>query len=260
MPASVARPVAHRRDHSARPAPRRGTLGRTHAEALFAVGNSTLNALAQGPEPILIDSTHHALRFAEARARQAVWRRRERELVGDGSGLPIEVPHRTERPAPFPEGPVEKLGDRAALASLLGAGGVLAATRDPGRAGDLMLATMPKAARLGREAFASMLDWELSRHGVVPMDVPSLRRLDRISLVAIDSSVLCETGPESYSAVVDGPGCHRRQVWADRRRSPGRGRGCAAVRRPGPVDRRRVALREAAADAARRRGRRPGRA
>ena len=188
-------------------------IGRTHTEALFAVSNSTLNALAQGPEPILIDSSHHALRFAEARARQAVWRRRERELVGDGSGLPSEVPHRAERPAPFPEGPVEKLGDRAALASLLGAGGVLAATRDPGRAGDLMLATMPKAARLGREAFAAMLDWELTRHGVVPMDISSLRRLDRISSVAVDSSVLCTDRPRILSAVATGPAATDRQIW-----------------------------------------------
>ncbi|MBS2537725.1 cation-translocating P-type ATPase [Catenulispora sp. NF23] len=189
-------------------------IGRTHTEALFAVSNSTLNALAQGPEPILIDSTHHALRFAEARARQAVWRRRERELVGDGSGLPSEVPRRSVRPVPLPEGPVEKLGDRAALASLLGAGGVLAATRDPGRAGDLMLATMPKAARLGREAFASMLDWELSRHGVVPMDVSSLRRLDRISLVAIDSSTLCTDRPRILSAVATDPATTDREIWA----------------------------------------------
>ena len=189
-------------------------IGRTHTEAVFAVSNSTLNALAQGPEPILIDSTHHALRFAEARARQAVWRRRERELVGDGSGLPSEVPRRSVRPVPLPQGPVEKLGDRAALASLLGAGGVLAATRDPGRAGDLMLATMPKAARLGREAFASMLDWELSRHGVVPMDVSSLRRLDRISLVAIDSSTLCTDRPRILSVVATDPATTDREIWA----------------------------------------------
>jgi cation-transporting ATPase I len=189
-------------------------IGRTHTEALFAVGNSTLNALTQGPEPILIDSTHHALRFAEAQARQAVWRRRERELVGDGSGLPTEVPHRAERPAPFPQGPVEKLGDRAALASLLGAGGVLAATRDPARAGDLMLATMPKAARIGREAFAAMLDWELSRHGVVPMDISSLRRLDRITLVAVDSSALCTSEPRILSAVATDAAATDREIWA----------------------------------------------
>ncbi len=111
-----------------------------------------------GPAPILVDSTAPLPEYAEARARQAVWRRRERELVGDGTGLPGEAPERPERPTPFPDGPVEKLGDRTALASLLGAGGVLAFTRDPGRAGELMLATMPKAARQGREAFAAALD------------------------------------------------------------------------------------------------------
>ena len=189
-------------------------LGRTHTEALFAVSNSSLNALDQGPETIPIDNTHHPPLFSTPPARKARCGTHERELVGDGSGLPTEVPHRTERPAPFPEGPVEKLGDRAALASLLGAGGVLAATGDPGRAGDLMLATMPKAARLGREAFASTLDWELSRHGVVPMDVASLRRLDRISLVAVDSSILCSDQPRILSAVATDPATTDRQIWA----------------------------------------------
>ena len=175
-------------------------LGRAHAELLMSVATSAVNAGSVGPAPLAVDSVHHFLKFAEVRSRRAVWRRRERELVGDGKGLPDEAHERRRRPVPFPQGPVERLGDRTALTSLLGAGGMLAFTRDPGRAGDLMLATMPKAARQGREAFCAVLGHLLTRQGVVPMDGTCLRRLDRIGVVVIESTVLCSTEPQVLSA------------------------------------------------------------
>jgi cation-transporting P-type ATPase I len=175
-------------------------LGRAHTELLLAVSTSAVHALSQGPAPLAVDSMHHFLKLAEARSRQTVWHRRERELVADGRGLPPETHERIPRPAPFPQGPIERLGDRAAAASLIGAGSMLAFTRDPGRAAELMLATMPKAARQGREAYASALGWELARRGVVPMDASALRRLDRIDVVVIESSVLCSDRPRILSA------------------------------------------------------------
>ena len=190
-----------------------GRLGKTHTELLFSVSSSALYAVSQGPTPIAIDGLHHFLKLAEVRSRQAVWHRRERELVGDGHLLPGETGERQPRPVPFPQGPVERLGDRTSLASLLGAGGMLALTRDPGRAAELMLATMPKTARQGREAFASVLGWELARRGVVPMDATALRRLDRISAVVIESSVLCTMTPRVLSAVAVGTRLDDRRVW-----------------------------------------------
>ncbi|HEV2639152.1 MAG TPA: cation-translocating P-type ATPase [Actinocrinis sp.] len=188
-------------------------LGRTHTDLMLAVSTSALHALSQGPTPLAVDSVHHFLKLVEVRSRQAVWHKRERELVADGRGLPEETHERVPRPVPFPEGPIERLGDRTAVAALLGAGGMLAFTRDPGRAAELMLATMPKAARQGREAYASALGWELARRGVVPMDASALRRLDRVSVIVIESTVLCSARPRILSAAAIGTGLDDAKVW-----------------------------------------------
>jgi cation-transporting ATPase I len=181
-------------------------LGRSHTELLLSVSTSTMHALSQGPAPLAVDGLHHFLNLIEVRSRQTVWHRREEELVADGRGLPSETQERIPRPAPFPHGPIEKLGDRTSIVAMIGAGGLLAFTRDPGRAAELMLATLPKAARQGREAFASALGWELARRGVVPMDATALRRLDRISVIVIESSVLCTDVPRILSAAAVGTG------------------------------------------------------
>jgi cation-transporting P-type ATPase I len=181
-------------------------LGRNHTELLLTVSTSTMHALSQGPAPLAVDGLHHFLNLIEVRSRQAVWHRREEELVADGRGLPQETQERIPRPTPFPHGPIEKLGDRTSIVAMIGAGGLLAFTRDPGRAAELMLATLPKAARQGREAFASSLGWELARRGVVPMDATALRRLDRISVIVIESSVLCTDVPRILSAAAVGTG------------------------------------------------------
>ena len=192
-------------------------LGHQHAELLVSLATSTVNAASGGPGPLAVDSLQHAVRLVERLSRQAVWRRREQELVRDGQGLAREAHEHTPRPAPLPQGPVERLGERSSVASLFGAGGALAFTRDPGRASDLMLATMPKAGRQGREAFAAALGWELARRGVVPMDGTALRRLDRIDTVVIDSSVLCAPKPVVLSASAtggaNGSGLEDTEVW-----------------------------------------------
>lgn len=176
-------------------------LGRAHTELLLSVTGSVLHAITQGPAPLAVDGVHHLLTLVEARARLEVWHRRERELVGDGAGLPAEIAPRRPRPVPLPDGAVEALGDRASLASLLGAGGLLAFGGDPRQAAELLVATMPRAARQGREAFAAVLGRGLTARGVVPMDAAALRRLDRVSVVVIDSSSLCTAEPRLLSAL-----------------------------------------------------------
>jgi hypothetical protein len=61
------------------------------------------------------------------------------------------------RPRDLPPGPIESYTDRVAAGSLAAAGGVLAATRDPGRAAEALNASVPKAANMGREGFAAVL-------------------------------------------------------------------------------------------------------
>src|SRR5690606_39970560 len=102
---------------------------------------------------------------------------------------------RARPPCPLPDGPVEKAAGRTELGLLLGGAGVLAGTHDPSAAAELLLATMPKAARHGREAFAAVLGHDLARRGAVVLDPGALRRLDRVSAVVIDSAVLCGGEP-----------------------------------------------------------------
>jgi cation-transporting ATPase I len=168
-----------------------GRAGPPGADLLLALGNAITHGLTQGYTPLAVDAAHRLARLIELRARERVWAERERALHATGHPLPSERAPQRPRPVPLPPGPVERTADRTSLAALAAAGGVLGWTGDPGRAAGLLLATVPKAARLGREGFACALGTELARLGVVPLDGSALRRLDRISAVVIDSGVLC---------------------------------------------------------------------
>ncbi|MFJ2201663.1 HAD-IC family P-type ATPase [Streptomyces violaceusniger] len=179
-------------------------LGRVQADALIGVSNAVVHALTRGEAPLALDALQRMLQLAEIRGRQVVWQGREPELVTDGDGLPERSHPPVPRPAPLPHGPVETCIDRTSLASLSGAGGLLAWTRDPEQAAKALLATVPKAAAMGREAFAARLGDVLARDGVVPMDGTALRLLDRVSAVLIDSRVLCAGRPRLMSVATVG--------------------------------------------------------
>lgn len=173
-------------------------LGRRGTDLVLAIGNAVMHGLTQEPEALAVDGIYRLLLVSELQERHATWRRRERELYA--AGLPSEIPQRRPRPGLLPAGPVETYGDRAALGTLLGAGGLLALTRDPGAAAELVLASVPRAAMLGRDAFAAVLSRSMGRQGVIPMRGSAYRRLDRVTAIVVDSDVLCEDGLEILSA------------------------------------------------------------
>ncbi|GLZ12395.1 putative cation-transporting ATPase I [Actinomadura sp. NBRC 104425] len=173
-------------------------LGPHGADLVLAVGNAALHGLTQEPAGLAVDVVHRVVLIAELNARRAAWHGWHHRL--SAAGVPHEPPLRAERPVPLPDGPVEKAADRSALATLGGAAAVLALTRDPGTAADLVMATVPRAARFGRAGFAATLDRQLSRAGVVPLDGSCYLRLDRISAVVVDASVLCADDLEILSA------------------------------------------------------------
>lgn len=179
-------------------------LGHAHTTLLLGVSSAVVHALTRGEVPLALDAVQRLLQLAEIRGRQDVWQRREPGLVPGSDGLPPRSHRPVARPAPLPAGPVETCVDRISLASLTGAGGLLAWTRDPARAAEAILATVPRAAGAGREAFAARLGEALAHEGVVPMDGAALRRLDRISAVLIDSGVLCTRRPRLLSVATVG--------------------------------------------------------
>jgi cation-transporting P-type ATPase I len=188
-------------------------LGPVGSDLVMAVGNVIAHGLTGGEGPLAVDAAHRVLQLGELQARRAVWERREREVHSAGHGLPAEAPEHVPRPSPIPRGPVEQTADRTSIASLLGAAGILAWTRDPGRAADAILATVPKAARLGREGFAARLGRDLAVRGVIALDSNALRRLDRVSAVVIDAAVLCSDRPQVLSAESTSRRLSEAEVW-----------------------------------------------
>jgi cation-transporting ATPase I len=210
-----------------------GRFGPVRTDLFLAVFNAVAQGLTQEPAPLAVDVTYRLLSLGELRARRAVWARREPELHAEGRALPSETHEPVRRPVPLPGGPIEKTADRASVASLVGAGGVLAWTHDPAKAAYAILVMLSKAAYLGREGFAASLGRDLARRGVVPLDGGALRRLDRVDTVVIDSSVLCGSRPQILSAVATSRGMTDAEVW---RSAAGvvRGRKLTELRGEGP--------------------------
>ncbi|MGP4024324.1 HAD-IC family P-type ATPase [Actinomadura sp. 3N407] len=187
-------------------------LGGPRTEAVLGAANAVVQGAGQGVAPLASDAVHRVFQLYEIGARREAWRRREPHLAVAGR-QPQECGTRVRRPCPLPDGPVEKAGNRTELGHLLGGAGVLASTGDASRAADLLLETMPKAARHGREAFAAVLAHDLAGRGTVVLEPAALRRLDRVGAVVIDSAVLCAGEPRLLSAVATGESLDDGGVW-----------------------------------------------
>jgi len=165
-------------------------LGPPTADVLLTTTNAAAQALGQGPLGLVVDIGHRSVKLGEQRSRTATWNRRESRLVSGRHRVGHPATEFPQRPAPLPDGPIEAYTDRAAIASLGAVGAVLGVTRDPRRASKLLLTGIPKAAVLGREAFAAEFDRLLSDFDVLTMDPAALRRLDRVDALVIDAKTV----------------------------------------------------------------------
>jgi cation-transporting P-type ATPase I len=164
-------------------------IGRPATDLILGTGIVVSHALAYQPTGPLINSVHRMIRAYELRNHLATWDRCVRHLVPMEGALaagPLDVP---ARPVPLPYGPVEHAA-WVIPAAMTAAVGTYALSRDAGRAQGVLAAGVPKAARLGREAFAAQLGISASRRDVAVLNPDVLRRLDRVDLIVIDASAL----------------------------------------------------------------------
>jgi cation-transporting ATPase I len=162
-------------------------LGLGTTDLGLSILSATFAGLGQSPLGPMVDLAYRGLRAGEWQARRRTWEEREADLCGaSGSArTDVVVP---ERVVPLPRGPIERYADAAATASLVAAGLLLpGGTR---RAASALLIGAPRAARLGREGFATTLGRTLATRGVLILDDAVLRRLDRIDTVVLESEVL----------------------------------------------------------------------
>ncbi len=169
-------------------------LGRGTAELGLALANAFAQAISQGPLGLTVDITHRVNVIAELQARRHCWARAEPRLTASPCDEATGPVRKSPRPVPLPPGPAERYADRAALASLAGFAGSLALTRSPRRSAAMLVASLPKAARHGREAFASQLGRELARRDIVLLDGTVLGRLDHVDTVVLEAGLLRPNG------------------------------------------------------------------
>jgi cation-transporting ATPase I len=187
-------------------------LGPIGTDTVLALTGAAVQGLSQGPGLPAVDALYRLELLAEALSRRAVWERREGQLCCAPDALPREAPVRPPRPRPRPQGPIELWAERLGPGALGAAGLLLALTRHPGRAADMLLVAVPKAARRGREGFATTVGRELARRGVVPLNAAAWRRLDRISAIVLDSPLLCTSRPQVLAAE-PAPGVDAAAIW-----------------------------------------------
>jgi cation-transporting ATPase I len=164
-------------------------IGPAATDLLIGGSLASLQALAQQPIGLLIGSVHRVIRVGEMREQRAAWHRRVAHLIDEKDSFHASAHKVPERPVPLPYGPVERAA-WTVPAAITAAVGTYALTRDARRAQGALAAGVPRAARMGREAFATQLGWVVADRDVVVIDPESLRRFDRVDHVIVDASVL----------------------------------------------------------------------
>ncbi len=193
------------------PPVRRLLDARPDVETATVLVNALLYGIGQGPLGLLVDATHRVNLLTEMAARRRAWLAAEPELLPGPASEPIVAVEVEPRPVALPGGPVERYGQAASLAALAGGGLTLLATGDPRRTADMLLAGLPRAARLGREGFAGQLGRTLAGRRILPMDPTVLRRLDRIDTVLVDAAAVM-TGRQELGATAAVGGVDPRAV------------------------------------------------
>ncbi|MEV6904004.1 HAD-IC family P-type ATPase [Amycolatopsis sp. NPDC051372] len=163
-------------------------LGRSATDTVFAAGGVVSQTLARRPVALATDAIYRWCLRREVTARRDAWERWEPETeVHRHSSTATEA---VQRPRPLPVGPIERTANGTAAFGLAGAAGVLAASRSADRAMGVLLAAVPRAAKLGREAFAAQVSTDVSTSGCLVLEPAALRRLDRVDRVVLDTSLL----------------------------------------------------------------------
>lgn len=200
-------------------------VGRPLTDLGLAVGNAVAQGLGQGPSGLVSDMALRASLIAELLARRGGFERAEAARWGavEHPDVPRPLPE-PGRPCPLPPGPVERHADRSAIAALATAAATYAGTRSARQATSILVAGLPKAARMSRETFCAHLSRALVARDMVVLDASALRRLDRVDTIVVDAGLL-HTGLATIMEVravgdADAQECQRRlRELFDRRRA-----------------------------------------
>ncbi|MDP7723347.1 cation-translocating P-type ATPase [Mycobacterium sp. TY814] len=198
-------------------------LGRVGTDIALSGSTALAYGLSQSVGTPLLNLTQRGLQLSEAAAHRQRWREREPELAsparpqapvvpilssaadehtprhnwaaaaaGEASHVVVDgaIDAAIDTGKGSMKGPIENYVDQAASGSVIAAAGALFAGGGAAEAAEAILAGVPKAAHVGREAFATTLGRGLANAGLLLLDPGALRRLDRVQVVVIDGAAL----------------------------------------------------------------------
>jgi cation-transporting ATPase I len=215
-------------------------LGRVGTDVVLAATTAAAHGLTQSFGTPLLDMTQRTLQITEAAAHRRVWREREPHLASperpqapvvpviSSAGANSQVPRHSWAAAAAGEashvvvggaidaamdtekgsmaGPVEAYVESAANGSLIAAASALVAGGGTEDAAAAIEAGVPRAAHMGRQAFASTLGRGLANGGQLVLDPGALRRLDRVKVVVIDGAALRGDHRAVLQSIGEAPG------------------------------------------------------
>jgi H+-transporting ATPase len=185
-------------------------FGTGATDAALAVATAGVYAVTQAWASLAVDLLLQLSKAAESRSQQQAWVEQEAKLAPYAECREV---YSVTRARPLPRGPVERHGDRSALAQIVGATAIGAVTRNINSAATAAMVAQPKATRTARESFASTLGRGLSDdHHVLLLRPEALRRLDRVDAVLIDPRALADNHLQ-VSRIRDAPEQDRAAIW-----------------------------------------------
>ncbi|MEV7005748.1 HAD-IC family P-type ATPase [Streptosporangium sp. NPDC051022] len=176
-------------------------MGHQSVSSLFTAANVVTNTLALRPLALLVQSVAAAGRYVEARDARRAWDLRAEELASHEGAYRHTRTARLPRPVPPAHSPVERF-ERLVAPAALGVSALTRVVSNSRRRGlAMMIAATPKAARTGRESFASAIGRALARRGAVVVNSEALRRMEGVDTVILDTDLL-GTGSWTIDRVV----------------------------------------------------------
>jgi cation-transporting ATPase I len=177
-------------------------VGKPATDLAVGFGNSVLSALVAGPAAPATDLAKRVLILREIEGRRRAWYAAEQELFAEppGTGTDRLIP--PDRPVPLPDGPIEVYSRRAVGLSALAVAATLVGNRRVEDALGLLYTGLPKAAAFGREGFAAQTGRALADRGFVPMDLTTLRLLDRVDYLVVEASLVGDRGDQVPHALL----------------------------------------------------------
>ena len=222
-------------------------LGRVGTDLALSASTAAANGLTLAVGTPLVNLMQRGLQISEAMAHRRTWRDREPQLASpkrpqapvvpviSSAGANSQTPRHSWAAAAAGEashvvvdgaidsaidtakgsmaGPVEEYADQAANGSLIAAAGALLAGGGTEDAAGAVLAGVPNAAHMGRQAFAAVLGRGLADAGQLVLDPGALRRLDRVKVVVIDGAALRGDARAVLHVRGDAPGWDEDRVY-----------------------------------------------